>query len=167
MATGPAPKGMLPCGPQGSVCRGSREGRLIGALSTDMERRRLPTPRALRQSVRAQPPRPCPSTPTSSRTTAQIPAPLGLDGLCHDGWDRGGVVPHRGGVFAFSFMDRKKGRKRLEVGGGLADVVGKMRCRERIPEIGCWETTLSYGHPWAHYSGGYQDRLLGGPLGLL
>jgi hypothetical protein len=24
---------------------------------------------------------------------------------------------------------------------------------------------LSYGHPWAHYSGGYQDRLLGGPLG--
>jgi hypothetical protein len=25
---------------------------------------------------------------------------------------------------------------------------------------------LSYGHPWAHYSGGYQDRLLGGPLGL-
>jgi hypothetical protein len=26
--------------------------------------------------------------------------------------------------------------------------------------------SLSYGHPWAHYSGGYQDRLLGGPLGL-
>jgi hypothetical protein len=26
---------------------------------------------------------------------------------------------------------------------------------------------LSYGHPWAHYLGGYQDRLLGGPLGLL
>ena len=26
---------------------------------------------------------------------------------------------------------------------------------------------LSYGHPWAHYSGGYQDRLLSGPLGLL
>jgi hypothetical protein len=26
---------------------------------------------------------------------------------------------------------------------------------------------VSYGHPWAHYSGGYQDRLLGGPLGLL
>jgi hypothetical protein len=25
---------------------------------------------------------------------------------------------------------------------------------------------LSYVHPWAHYSGGYQDRLLGGPLGL-
>jgi hypothetical protein len=24
-----------------------------------------------------------------------------------------------------------------------------------------------YGHPWAHYSGGYQDRLLDGPLGLL
>jgi hypothetical protein len=25
---------------------------------------------------------------------------------------------------------------------------------------------VSYG-PWAHYSGGYQDRLVGGPLGLL
>jgi hypothetical protein len=28
-------------------------------------------------------------------------------------------------------------------------------------------TTLSYGPPWAHCLGGYQDRLLGGPLGLL
>jgi hypothetical protein len=26
---------------------------------------------------------------------------------------------------------------------------------------------LSYGPPWAHYLGGYHDRLLGGPLGLL
>jgi hypothetical protein len=26
---------------------------------------------------------------------------------------------------------------------------------------------LSYGPPWARYLGGYQDRLLGGPLGLL
>jgi hypothetical protein len=26
---------------------------------------------------------------------------------------------------------------------------------------------LSYGPPWAHYLGGYQDRLLGGSLGLL
>jgi hypothetical protein len=25
---------------------------------------------------------------------------------------------------------------------------------------------LSYGPPWAHYLGGYQDRLLGGPLRL-
>jgi hypothetical protein len=25
---------------------------------------------------------------------------------------------------------------------------------------------LSYGPPWAHYLGGYQDRLLGGPQGL-
>jgi hypothetical protein len=29
------------------------------------------------------------------------------------------------------------------------------------------EAAVSYGHPWAHYSVGYQDRLLGGPLGLL
>jgi hypothetical protein len=27
--------------------------------------------------------------------------------------------------------------------------------------------TVSYGPPWAHCLGGYQDRLLGGPLGLL
>jgi hypothetical protein len=26
---------------------------------------------------------------------------------------------------------------------------------------------VSYGPPWAHYLGGCQDRLLGGPLGLL
>jgi hypothetical protein len=26
---------------------------------------------------------------------------------------------------------------------------------------------LSYGHPCTHYSGEYQDRLLGGPMGLL
>jgi hypothetical protein len=26
---------------------------------------------------------------------------------------------------------------------------------------------LSYGPPWAHYLGEYEDRLLGGPLGLL
>jgi hypothetical protein len=26
---------------------------------------------------------------------------------------------------------------------------------------------LSYGPPWAHYLGGYRDRLLNGPLGLL
>jgi hypothetical protein len=25
---------------------------------------------------------------------------------------------------------------------------------------------LSYGPPWAHCLGGFQDRLLGGPLGL-
>jgi hypothetical protein len=25
---------------------------------------------------------------------------------------------------------------------------------------------VSYGPPWAHYLGGYQDRVLGGPLGL-
>jgi hypothetical protein len=33
------------------------------------------------------------------------------------------------------------------------------------PNSGAIES-LSYGPPWAHYLGGYQDRLLGGPLGL-
>jgi hypothetical protein len=32
---------------------------------------------------------------------------------------------------------------------------------------GCPMIALSYGPPWAHSLGGYQDRLLGGPLGLL
>jgi hypothetical protein len=49
----------------------------------------------------------------------------------------------------------------------------------RLPEAGpayTWQlarttiispqTNMSYGPPWAHYLGGYQDRLLGGPLGL-
>jgi hypothetical protein len=31
----------------------------------------------------------------------------------------------------------------------------------------CEKLFLSYGPPWAHYLCGYQDRLLGGPLGLL
>jgi hypothetical protein len=29
------------------------------------------------------------------------------------------------------------------------------------------DPSVSYGPPWAHYLGGYQDRLPGGPLGLL
>jgi hypothetical protein len=32
--------------------------------------------------------------------------------------------------------------------------------------VGSQPLPLSYGPPWAHYLGGYQDRLLGGPLGL-
>jgi hypothetical protein len=29
------------------------------------------------------------------------------------------------------------------------------------------EEDFSYGPPWSHCLGGFQDRLLGGPLGLL
>jgi hypothetical protein len=39
---------------------------------------------------------------------------------------------------------------------------GGVVCRMDLPG-----PTTSYGPPWAHYLGGYQDRLLGGPLGLL
>jgi hypothetical protein len=37
-----------------------------------------------------------------------------------------------------------------------------------IPEAVPFEglAPVSYGPPWAHYLGGYQDRLPGGPLGL-
>jgi hypothetical protein len=44
--------------------------------------------------------------------------------------------------------DTAKGYMRRVVGGGSTK-------------------SLSYGPPWAHCLGGYQDRLLGGPLGLL
>jgi hypothetical protein len=37
--------------------------------------------------------------------------------------------------------------------------VGGLRPRQIRPP-------MSYGPPWAHYLSGYQDRLLGGPLGL-
>jgi hypothetical protein len=46
------------------------------------------------------------------------------------------------------------------------------KCKRRRPEedgpVSAQKgPILSYGPPWAHYLGGYQDRLLGGPLGLL
>jgi hypothetical protein len=33
-------------------------------------------------------------------------------------------------------------------------------------QFGLHHWIVSYGPPWAHYLGRYQDRLLGGPLGL-
>jgi hypothetical protein len=38
-----------------------------------------------------------------------------------------------------------------------------------ILPVASWfrKMSLSYGPPWAHYLGGYQDQLFGGPLGLL
>jgi hypothetical protein len=38
---------------------------------------------------------------------------------------------------------------------------GVLESRVQMPR-----TKVSYGPPWAHYTGGYQNRLLGGPLGL-
>jgi hypothetical protein len=35
-----------------------------------------------------------------------------------------------------------------------------------MPWIRLRKEQVPYGPPWAHYLGGYQDRLLGGPLGL-
>jgi hypothetical protein len=47
-------------------------------------------------------------------------------------------------------------------GGSTVNVSGK-RLRRRSSQA---STEVSYGPPWARYLGGYQDRLLGGPLGL-
>jgi hypothetical protein len=42
----------------------------------------------------------------------------------------------------------------------------KLLAEEEVDLPLLWLGFLSYGPPWAHYLGGYQDRLLGGPLGL-
>jgi hypothetical protein len=53
---------------------------------------------------------------------------------------------------------------------GGAGRAARRRAHRRRPEKAPVHETrrgeLSYGPPWAHYLGGYQDRLLGGPLGL-
>jgi hypothetical protein len=65
------------------------------------------------------------------------------------------------------------GIKRLLVYGDSAVVINQVnkswdRNKENMDAY-CLEVLggLSYGPPWAHCLGGYQDRLLGGPLGLL
>jgi hypothetical protein len=45
---------------------------------------------------------------------------------------------------------------------GCKPIGRKWVCKNKEGEKG-----VSYGPPWAHYLGGYEDRLLGGPLGLL
>jgi hypothetical protein len=56
-------------------------------------------------------------------------------------------------------------------------VVSKSESYSRTGSLPAWRVVgafvwalltlrVSYGPPWAHYLGGYQDRLLGGPLGL-
>jgi hypothetical protein len=49
-------------------------------------------------------------------------------------------------------------------GGGV--VVGRPAAAAGWFEGAVNRGAVSYGPPWAHYLGGYQDRLLGGPLGL-
>jgi hypothetical protein len=51
-----------------------------------------------------------------------------------------------------------------EIGEGVRD--NHFTCSEKLPAIPERNLALSYGPPWAHYLSGYQDRLLGGPLGL-
>jgi hypothetical protein len=46
----------------------------------------------------------------------------------------------------------------------IAILHSQLACSRLPASIRTW--SMSYGPPWAHYLGGYQDRLLGGPLGL-
>jgi hypothetical protein len=50
----------------------------------------------------------------------------------------------------------------------LLDLRGGGSCRtlEGVTLLRSRRGLVSYGPPWAHYLGGYQDRLLGGPLVL-
>jgi hypothetical protein len=49
-----------------------------------------------------------------------------------------------------------------------AQVIKHMKMMQSPPIVRMKKLMMqvSYGPPWAHYLGGYQDRLLGGPLGL-
>jgi hypothetical protein len=42
----------------------------------------------------------------------------------------------------------------------------QLSVRNVVPTLTSSKRQVSYGPPWAHYLSGYQDRLLGGPLGL-
>jgi hypothetical protein len=67
-------------------------------------------------------------------------------------------VTRRGGRLDSRWMQRRERFPGLRDEGG-----GTAFCSR-----GCSShSLLSYGPPWAHYLGGYQDRLLDGPLGLL
>jgi hypothetical protein len=48
--------------------------------------------------------------------------------------------------------------------GVLEPRVQMPRAKVSVRTVRAWG--VSYGPPWAHYLDGYQDRLLGGPLGL-
>jgi hypothetical protein len=60
---------------------------------------------------------------------------------------------------AFSFMKRRVLPMMAQDTLGYQYMVTETR-------RGC-PVRMSYGPPWAHYLGGYQDRLLGRPLGLI
>jgi hypothetical protein len=57
-------------------------------------------------------------------------------------------------------------RPRPPFAGGMGEVVHASHRTSRESWALVESLTVSYGPPWAHYLGGYQDRLLGGPLGL-
>jgi hypothetical protein len=71
----------------------------------------------------------------------------------------------------------RDGHKPGQHGATKDGVVGRLEFSDLEVELLCTEILLyaerdregdpmSYGPPWAHYLGGCQDRLLGGPLGL-
>jgi hypothetical protein len=61
-----------------------------------------------------------------------------------------------GVIFGTAVMARRTGRRDR----GVRGIPGA------VADRGAGVARVSYGPPWAHYLGGYQDRLLGGPLGL-
>jgi hypothetical protein len=69
------------------------------------------------------------------------------------------------------FANREASTRIINWGAELSEYVVDFERRSAIKSqvladfVVDW-TSLLYGPPWAHYLGGYQDRLLGGPLGV-
>jgi hypothetical protein len=82
-------------------------------------------------------------------------------------WD---VTVDIGYVQPMSFL-APGSRDMFDANNKAADYLFRALCqpefdRVHTENLACRIWSVSYGPPWAHYLGGYQDRLLGGPLGL-
>jgi hypothetical protein len=94
--------------------------------------------------------------PPPRRTSLPWRAPLVTGPARHAQWRRQGEV----GVRCGGESARRGWRSRhplLPLCSTLFLPSASSSCSRRL-------LPLSYGPPWAHYLGGYQDRLLGGPL---
>jgi hypothetical protein len=70
--------------------------------------------------------------------------------------------PIRKSIFTGHFSEVFKMLHRTVLG---CPIISSPAIKQRRSIILCL-SPVSYGPPWAHYLGGCQDRLLGGPLGL-
>jgi hypothetical protein len=67
----------------------------------------------------------------------------------------------------YNRMRKQRVKARVAIMGERGKMVERRKRVDRRKRVGRKMVVLSYGPPWAHCLGGYQDRLLSGPLGLL